>query len=359
MPGQLRNVIHAVSERHYMNRKDVQPVIEIFAEMARRCFLLQVAIGRRDGPHIRYACAVLPDALVAFLLEDSKKLALHLQRNFADFVQENGAALRCFKASRAVFDCAGEGASDVSEEFALEKIFRNGRAIDPDERFVFALAAVVDFSRDQLFAGARLTRNEHRSLRWRDQVNLVDDLAQGGALADELAEGLGLHHFLQQIGVMHLELRFEPLDFLEGARVGNGGTHVVTEELAPGTSLLAHFGAMIPNHNSQDLFLKTDRRAIESQNALTLDPNRIGQPFPVPIRLVQDDSASGRCDLAQKTCPHGYCIRRFAQSGRKAASGSSQTQGALCFINKPDLNARDLGGLLDAPSDDLIQQTLH
>src|SRR5882672_7198147 len=355
MPGQLRNVIHAVSERHYMNRKDVQPVIEIFAKMARRSFLLEVAIARRDGPHIRHACAVLPDALVAFLLEDSKKFALHLQRNFADFVQENGAALRGFKASRAIFDRAGERATHVAEEFAFKKLFGNGSAIDSHKRLVFALAAVVDFSRDQLFAGARLTRNKHRSLRWRDQINLLDDLSQGGALADELAEGLGLHHFLLQIGVMNFELRFEPLDFLEGACVGNGGTHVVTEELAPGTSLLAHFGAMIPNHNSQDLFFKTDRRAIESQNALTLDPNRIGQPFPVPIRLVQDDSASGRRDLAQKTCPHGYCVRRFPQSGRKAASGSSQTQATLRLINKPDLNARDLGGLLDAPRDDFTQ----
>src|SRR5437879_8318694 len=116
-------------------------------------------------------------------------------------------------------------------------------SIDSHKRLVFALAAVVDFSRDQLFAGARLTRNEHRSLRWRDQVNLLDDLAQGGALADELAEGLGLHHFLLQIGVMHFELRFEPLDFLEGTCVGNGGTYVVTEALTPGTSWLADFSA--------------------------------------------------------------------------------------------------------------------
>src|SRR6266850_5212111 len=169
MPGQLRNVIHAVSERHYMNRKDVQPVIEIFAKMARRCFLLQVAIGRRDGPHVRHACAVLPDALVAFLLEDPKKFALHLQRNFTDFVQENGAAVRGFEASRAVFDCAGEGASDVSEEFALKKFFGNGRAIDPDERFVFSLAAPMDFSRYQLLACASFAQDKHGGFGGRDE----------------------------------------------------------------------------------------------------------------------------------------------------------------------------------------------
>src|SRR2546430_12631121 len=37
-----------------------------------------------------------------------------------------------------------------------------------------------------------------------------------------------------------------------------------------------------------------------SQNTFSPDPNRIGQPFPVPIRLLQDDSAPGRCDLADR-----------------------------------------------------------
>ena len=72
MPGQLRNVIHAVSERHYMNRKDVQPVIEIFAKMARRCFLLQVTICCRDHSHIGVARPVVAYALVSFLLQDAE-----------------------------------------------------------------------------------------------------------------------------------------------------------------------------------------------------------------------------------------------------------------------------------------------
>ena len=67
MPGQLRNVIHAVSER-----KDVQPVLEIFAKMARRCFLLQVTMCCRDHSHIGVARPVVAYALVSFLLQDAE-----------------------------------------------------------------------------------------------------------------------------------------------------------------------------------------------------------------------------------------------------------------------------------------------
>src|SRR6266404_1273670 len=217
----------------------------------------------------------------------------------------------------------------------------------------------MDFVRDQFLTRPGLPQDENGGFSWRHHFDLPNELAKDSTLAYQIAEGFGLNDFLLQIGIVEFQLRLETLDFLEGTCVGNSGTYVVTEELAPWTSFLANFGPQIPSHNSQHLVLETDSRAIESHNTLSRDPNRIGQPLPVPSRLVQDDSSSGRRALAQKTCPHGYCVRRFAQSGRKAASGSSQTQATLCFINKPDLNARGLGGLLDAPRDDFIQQILY
>ncbi len=243
----------------------------------------------------------------------------------------------------------------MTKEFAFEEFARNGSAIDSNQRSVFAPAAAVNLVGHQFLARSGFAEDEHRSFGGRDQINLADDVPERGALADKVTEGLRLDDGFLQIRVLKFELRFEPLDFLEGARVGNGGTHVVTEELAPRTSFLANFGAQIPNQNSEDLFLKTDRRATESQNTFSPDPNRIGQPFPVPIRLLQDDSAPGRCDLAQDPRPHGYCVRRFAQSGRKVAGRSSKTQTTLCFVNEPDLGGRDLGGLLDGPRDEFVQ----
>jgi hypothetical protein len=44
------------------------------------------------------------------------------------------------------------------------------------------------------------TENKDRGFRRRHQVYLADDLSQGGALPDKVAEGFGFHHLLLQIG---------------------------------------------------------------------------------------------------------------------------------------------------------------
>ena len=75
-------------------------------------------------------------------------------------------------------------AADVSEELAFEKLFRNGGAINPDQRLVLACTATVDFARDQLLAGAGFALNKHGSVRRRDKINLTDKLAQRAASTD-------------------------------------------------------------------------------------------------------------------------------------------------------------------------------
>jgi len=65
------------------------------------------------------------------------------------------------------------------------------------------------------------------------------------ALADEVAKRLGFYCFLLQVGVPLFELRLELLNLLKGPRVGDGGADVVTEELAPRTSLLERWSRLI------------------------------------------------------------------------------------------------------------------
>ncbi len=94
----------------------------------------------------------------------------------------------------------------MSEKFAFEKLFGNGGAINANQRLVLALAATMDFARDEFLASAGFAQNEHGSLRGRDEINLADDLAQCAALTDKIAERPGFQHFLLEVGV----LLFEP-----------------------------------------------------------------------------------------------------------------------------------------------------
>ena len=66
----------------------------------------------------------------------------------------------------------------MTEELALKQLAGNGRAIDAHEWAVFARATAMNFVRDQFLARTRLTKDEHRRFRRRDDIDLADDLFQ-------------------------------------------------------------------------------------------------------------------------------------------------------------------------------------
>jgi hypothetical protein len=61
-------------------------------------------------------------------LQHTQKLGLGGQRQFTDFIQEDGPAVRKLEYPRLVVRCAGKGALRVPEQLALEQRLRNRRA---------------------------------------------------------------------------------------------------------------------------------------------------------------------------------------------------------------------------------------
>ena len=68
---------------------------------------------------------------------------------------------------------AGERALLVAEQLGLDQLARDRRAVDPHERTSRPFREVVQATRHQLLAGARLALNEHRRVRWRDACDLL------------------------------------------------------------------------------------------------------------------------------------------------------------------------------------------
>jgi hypothetical protein len=62
---------------------------------------------------------------------------------------------------------------------------------------------------------------------------LADDLFQRRALADEIAEGFGFDDGFLQVTVLKFELFFEAANFVERARIRDGRSDVIREDLAP------------------------------------------------------------------------------------------------------------------------------
>ena len=61
------------------------------------------------------------------LLQNAQQLGLQIERHFADFVEQNRAAVGQFEFAGTVCDRAGESALAVAEELALEQAPRARR----------------------------------------------------------------------------------------------------------------------------------------------------------------------------------------------------------------------------------------
>jgi len=124
-----RDVRPALAERRQTHRNHVQAVEQICAERAVRDQLLQVAIGGRDEANVDVDRLDSADALELALLKGAEELHLHLDRDLADLVEEQRAAVRELETAGFARDRARERAALVAEKLALDELLRNGRAI--------------------------------------------------------------------------------------------------------------------------------------------------------------------------------------------------------------------------------------
>src|SRR5204862_6502359 len=103
------------------------------------------------------------------------------ERQFADLVEEQGAALGEFDAAKLAGVGAGEGSLLVAKEFVLQERFGNGRAIDSHERALRPGGELMDGAGEKLLAGSTLAEDQHRGVGRRHPLNLQKGLFQAFA----------------------------------------------------------------------------------------------------------------------------------------------------------------------------------
>ncbi len=86
--GQAEDVLAPLAQRGEVHAEDVQAVVEVRAERARRHRLRQVPVGGGDEADVGPARRGAPHALVLVLLEHPEELGLDTGRQLADLVQE-------------------------------------------------------------------------------------------------------------------------------------------------------------------------------------------------------------------------------------------------------------------------------
>ena len=80
----------------------------------------EVAVRRGDEADVDLDRLRTADPLELLLLQDAQQLRLELERDLADLVEEQRAAVGHLEAADLLGDGAGEGAPLVPEELALE-----------------------------------------------------------------------------------------------------------------------------------------------------------------------------------------------------------------------------------------------
>ena len=175
------DVVGAAAQRRQVNGPDVQAIVEVVAERPLTHHVGEVAVRRGDHPDVDPDGIGGADPLDLAVLEHAQQLHLDAERQLADLVEEDGAAVRRLEQPLAVAVGAGEGAAHVAEELALEERRCERGAVADDERPVAERREPVERARHELLARAALAGHKRG----------------GGVAGEALDEGEHLEHALR------------------------------------------------------------------------------------------------------------------------------------------------------------------
>ena len=131
-------------------------------------------------------------------LKEPEEFHLQREREFADLVQEQCSPGGRLNPALSLHMGAGERPFLVTEQFALQKVFRNGAAIDGDKGALLAPAATVNRQRRHFLSRAAFPQNQHRHIRGGHFANRAKDLLHRGAAAEHAFERIPAQMLLQR-----------------------------------------------------------------------------------------------------------------------------------------------------------------
>ncbi len=153
-----------------------------------------------------------PDSFEFPLLQDPQECDLRVGRKVADFIQEDGAAIRQFEAPEAPLHRSGEGPFLMAEQFGGDQTRRQCTAVHTDEGAARSLRSLVDGAGDQFLARPRLACDQYAGVCGSHLANpRQNSLQRLRGTNDFLKHGCAIH-FVPQRQVFPLESILERPD---------------------------------------------------------------------------------------------------------------------------------------------------
>ena len=176
------------AERRQLDAEDRETEEEVSAKTAGGDLPFEVAVRGGDQAHVDPCGAGLADLDELPAFEHPQQLGLQFGGHLPYFVEEQRAFVGLLEKSFFVLGSSREAACAVAEELAFEQLLRKGRTVDRDEGFPGPGTGVVDGLGEDLLAGARLAREQHRGIRDGDLAGQLHGPAQGFRTADDPVE---------------------------------------------------------------------------------------------------------------------------------------------------------------------------
>ena len=87
------HIISSFAQGRHVDRENTQPIVQVLAELSFLYRGEQIAVGRGDHAHVDFAGLRAADRLELALLQHAQQLALQVERQLADLVEEERAAV--------------------------------------------------------------------------------------------------------------------------------------------------------------------------------------------------------------------------------------------------------------------------
>src|SRR5262245_7085977 len=180
------DIVLARAQGRHLDRDDVEPIVEVFAELALADQGGQVPVGGGDHAHVHPERVLAADALEGLRAERAQGLGLRIEAHVADLVEEERAAVGQLELAAAPRQSARERTLLVTEQLGLDQLLGDGGAVDLDEGALAARGLHVDRPRYQLLAAAVLAVDQHAAGGGRGGRDLLAQRPDRRALADDL-----------------------------------------------------------------------------------------------------------------------------------------------------------------------------
>src|SRR6202795_502021 len=158
---QHQNVILPFAKRRNLDREYIQPVVEVRAKCPVCDSGFQIAISCRYYSDIDFNGLRAADAFEFTFLQHSQECHLSVQRQLADFVEENGSSVRQLKSTEAALHRPGERALFVAKEFGRNQRWGKSCAVHAHEGALRRTRSLMEGARDQFLTSSSLSTNQN------------------------------------------------------------------------------------------------------------------------------------------------------------------------------------------------------